>query len=315
MKRCLVTGGTGFIGVNLIQELLAAGHHVDLLVHPAHNPWRLHDILPHVQLHVAASSDLEALRACLTKSKPDWIFNLAAHGAYSWQNNDALMVETNLTHTINLLQLFTELGFEAFVQAGSSSEYGFKNHPPAEDEIPEPNSIYAITKNAATNTCQWLGKSRKLPICILRLYSIYGPYEDTRRLIPQLILKGLESKFPPLAYPEIVRDFVYVSDAVSAFIKAAQRADEYPGEIFNVGSGKQTSLAQTVKIAREYLQLHENPVWETMPNRSWDTSSWVANANKIQIALDWNTTVELTEGFSKTVKWFKSRTMGSIGSC
>ena len=93
-------------------------------------------------------------------------------------------------------------GVETFVNTGSSSEYGLKDHPPAEDESVEPNSIYAAAKAAATMLCQQAAASDGMNVSTLRLYSTYGPWEDPNRLIPALAVEGLRGEFPPLVAPD-----------------------------------------------------------------------------------------------------------------
>jgi nucleoside-diphosphate-sugar epimerase len=304
MKRCFVTGGTGFVGANLVRKLLRDGHRVELLVRPESNRWRLNEVEKDLVFHEIQPGNAPALEKALRSSRPQWIFNLAAHGAYSWQNDAAAIIEANFTGVVHLLEAALPGGFEAFIQAGSSSEYGWKDHPPKEEEAAEPNSVYAAAKNAATQYCRWMGKSKNLPLCILRLYSVYGPYEDPRRLIPRLVLEGLKKKLPPLARPDIARDFIHADDVVRALIRAAEFAARFPGEIFNVGSGVQTTLAQAVETARTCLAIEAQPVWESMPDRSWDTTCWVACIAKVQGALDWNPSFSFPQGFRQTMEWF-----------
>ena len=97
------------------------------------------------------------------------------------------MVETNLLGCAALVDACAEVGFESFVQTGSSSEYGYKDHAAREDDLAQPNSHYAITKLAATHYCQLAARLHNLNIVTVRLYSVYGPYEEPTRLIPTLI--------------------------------------------------------------------------------------------------------------------------------
>ena len=97
-KRVLLTGGTGFVGANLVRHLLADGHRVHLLVRPGFSPWRLEGIRSHVQLHQVTLDD-PGLDAVVRRIRPDWVFHLAAHGAYSWQTDVAEIVATNIVGT------------------------------------------------------------------------------------------------------------------------------------------------------------------------------------------------------------------------
>jgi len=249
------------------------------------------------------ADDLESL---IRKIKPDWIFHLAAHGAYSHQTDLIRMIGTNLSGTASLLEACRLTGFSAFVQAGSSSEYGYQDHPPSETERPEPNSPYAVTKLAATTYSRYLAGKYRLPVRILRLYSIYGPYEEPTRLMPTLVVRALEGHLPPLVNPDIARDFVYVDDASEAFWQVARSTDLSPGEILNVGSGRQTTMHELVALACELFRITEKPCWGSMADRGWDTTCWVSDPRKITNLLPWKARTSLRDGLLNFADWFRA---------
>ena len=148
-------------------------------------------------------ADAEETAAVLRAVRPDWVFHLAAYGAYSSQTNIHQMVSTNLINTINLVQASLQAGVEAFINTGSSSEYGFKSFAPHEREWLDPNSHYAVTKAAATLYCRQMAQTHPMKITTLRLYSVFGPFEEPTRLIPTLIMQGFAGKLPPLVSPMI----------------------------------------------------------------------------------------------------------------
>lgn len=306
MKTTVITGATGFVGANLARRLLALGHNVHLLVRPAYAPWRVESIRAQCQIHEVDLQDNERLAKVVAKIKPEWIFHLAAHGAYSWQTDAREIINTNLLGTVNLLESCAAQGFESFVNTGSSSEYGFKDHPPQEDENPEPNSAYAVAKCAATMYCRQLAQARKLHVPTLRLYSVYGPFEEPNRLMPTIIVNGLKAKLPPLVDPAIARDYVSADDVCEAYLLAAAKKTEQWGEIYNVGSAVQTTLADVVEVARGVLSIKDEPKWGSMPNRKWDTSVWVSSNEKIQSQLGWRVRDDFASGFAKMVDWFKA---------
>ena len=201
MKRVLITGGTGFVGANLAGRLCREGHEVHLLVRSGHSPWRIKDIQSEVRLHSVDLIDRERLLAAVRTIRPEWVFHLAAHGAYPSQNDVLSMIQTNITGTANLVEACLHTGFDTFVNAGSSSEYGFKDHAPSEEESLEPNSHYAVTKAAASNFCSYTARSKKVRIPTLRLYSVYGPLEEPSRLVPTLLVHALRSRWPSLVDP------------------------------------------------------------------------------------------------------------------
>jgi dolichol-phosphate mannosyltransferase len=199
-----------------------------------------------------------------------------------------------------------KVGFETLVNTGSSSEYGFKEHAPSEQEWLDPNSYYAVMKAAGTMFCRFIARRDNVPIPTLRLYSVYGPYEEPQRLIPALVVNGLRGQLPPLVNPNVARDFVYVDDVCGAYLLAATQQKADSGAIYNVGSGIQTSLSKIVDIARQLFSIESIPEWGSMPSRDWDTTAWVANIDYIQQSLRWQPRTSLRDGLSHTASWLQS---------
>jgi nucleoside-diphosphate-sugar epimerase len=299
--RAAVTGASGFIGNNLARRLLREGHEVHLILRPGYNTWRLNDLAEQVSILEVDIQDVENLNDGIKNIRPDCLFHFAAYGAYSWQTDFPQMVETNLIGTANLIQACQAAEVGAFINIGSSSEYGLKKSAPAETGHLEPNSHYAITKAAATMHCHT--QDFGMHMVTLRPYSIYGPYEEPNRLIPTLLIHGLENKLPPLVNPDVARDFVYVDDMVSACLLAAS-PDTESNEIYNVGTGVQTSIRQIVELSIELMAISAAPEWGSMENRQWDTQCWVADSQKIQSILGWKPKVSLKDGLLKMLEWF-----------
>jgi dolichol-phosphate mannosyltransferase len=303
--RALVTGAGGFVGANLAGSLARAGHDVVAWVHPGSPTWRLDHLGDTVEVVPVELLDGDAVDAGVRTAQPDWVFHLAAHGAYSWQRDPERIMQTNLVATVRLLAACQRNGFAAFVHAGSSSEYGFQDHAPTEDELPEPNSDYAVMKAAATLHCRFVAQRDDVHVITLRLYSVYGPWEEAGRLMPTLVARGLEGRLPPLVSPDTPRDFVSVRDAERAFLLAAQQADVERGSVFNIGSGRQTTLREVVEVARAQLGISAEPRWGTEPQRSWDAAVWVGDSRRAHERLDWAAQDDLPTGFARLVEWLR----------
>lgn len=305
MKRVLITGATGFVGAHLARRLLREGHEVHALVRPGYTGWRIESIRADLRLHELEMSERDALDQRVAEIRPNWVFHLAVHGAYSSQTSLRQMVQTNIVGTFNLVEACLKTGFEAFINTGSSSEYGFKDHAPDEDEWVDPNSDYAVTKAAATQFCRHRAINRNAHIVTLRLYSVYGPYEEPARLMPTLIRNGFGGGLPPLVNPDIARDYVYTDDVDDAYLLAAASVDVPRGAVYNVGTGVQTTLREVVDVARRTLAIPVEPQWGTMPDRKWDTNVWVSNPARIQRELGWMPRVPFADGFRRMADWLR----------
>jgi nucleoside-diphosphate-sugar epimerase len=303
--KALITGAGGFVGARLAERLVQSGIETELVIRPGSEAWRLDGLRADAAVLELDLRDPDAVAGAVHRVGPDWIFHLAAHGAYSWQTQAATIVQTNLIGTLNLLQAAADTGFSAFVHAGSSSEYGFQDHAPREDEAPHPNSYYAVAKAAATLLGQYVGDEHGLNVTTLRLSSVYGPWEDPRRLIPTLIARGLSGVLPPLVSPDTVRDFVYVDDVCDAFLAVA--AAERPSRIYNVGSGVQTTVRELVQLARQQLQIEAEPDWGSHHARAWDARVWVSDPRLIETELGWKRRHSLSVGFAATVAWLREQ--------
>src|SRR3989304_4564775 len=201
--RALVTGAAGFVGAVLARRLAKDGHEVHALVRPSSDLWRLEGAearTPPLDL-----AEEPAVGDVVGRVRPEWIFHLAAHGAYPSQSDFRAMVRTNVLGTIHLVESCLRIGFDALVNTGSSSEYGFTDHAPSEDEEPRPSTDYAVTKLTATLYCRAAAARSGHSIPTLRLYSVYGPHEEPSRFVPQLAVRGLEGKLPPLVSPDVAR--------------------------------------------------------------------------------------------------------------
>src|SRR5262249_37342469 len=154
------------------------------------------------------------------------VFNCVAYGAYSFETDGELIYQTNFTFVTRLLARLEKASIACYVHAGSSSEYGDNAAGPAEDAPLAPNSDYAVSKAAAAQLIHYYGKREKLPFANLRLYSVYGPLEDSSRLIPNVVRRALEGGYPEFVDPAFSRDFVYVDDVTEAFVDTALNLSE-----------------------------------------------------------------------------------------
>ena len=299
----LVLGASGFIGANLMRTLEAG--RTDVFGTASRDPaWRLAEINPDRAITV----DLLArgnLRTLLDRVQPETVFDCVAYGAYSFEQDVERMYQTNVLFKQELIEELVRRGVHCYIHAGSSSEYGSHAAAPDESQATAPNSHYAVTKNAAAGLVYFSGKHRGLRCASLRLYSVYGPLEDRSRLIPTLVAEAAARRLPPFVGPDTSRDFLYVDDAVRAFLSAAVllRPDRY-GDSFNVGSGVKTTIRELAHLAKREFRLDCEPEFSSMPARSWDLDDWYSNPALAAEALGWRAEVALEEGLRRTARWY-----------
>ena len=296
----LVTGAGGFIGSALLRALLAIRSDVYGVARKQN--WRLLGLDP-MQIKFVNLENSSELSNCLNEIKPRTIFNLSAHGAYPDQNNFESITRINLNST-KWLADWCALNQCGLVHAGTSSEYGTNCTAPSEVDICRPNSAYAVTKLAATQTLELLCGSSNLSATVLRLYSVYGPMEEPKRLIPTLIRLGRRGELPPFSPKEVTRDFVYVDDVINAFIISAVSQIGVPGfRLFNICSGEAVSMEQVATVTRRLFGIEDEPKFGPAL-RQWDLSKWYGNPGHAREQMNWHARTEFADGLKKTLDWY-----------
>lgn len=302
----LITGGTGFIGINLVNKLLDLEYrNINIFIRKTSNLGRLKNILKKIILHEVDLSNKNHLAKVIKKINPSAIFHLATYNDYRNQERGLKMIETNINNTFNLLMCSKDINYNIFVNTGSSSEYGFKEKPMEETDLLEPVSFYAATKAAATFLCQVFAKEYQKPIVTLRPFSVFGPYEEKKRFIPTAIKAILTNHPIKLTSGLKRRDFIYVQDIVNFYIKIINKGKQLSGEILNVGTGIEYSNEDIVRMLFEIIGKKTKIEKGAYPKRIWDTPHWVADISKSKKLLNWKPKYSLREGLRKTYFWFR----------
>lgn len=299
----LVSGGAGFIGANLVHHLVKK-YPVHIIVRQNTSLWRLEKILKRIKIHPVDLLDKNRLKQLVTKIKPRTIYHCASYGNYSFQKDADSIISTNIIGTYNLLSICARTGFDSFINSGTSSEYGIKKRPIKESEILEPASFYAASKSAATLLSQVFANLKSLPIVTLRLFSVYGPFEEKSRFIPTIIKNLFENKPIKLTSQLARRDFIFVDDVIRAFDFASSHAKKLRGEIINIGTGKQFTNQEVVKVLFKITGKRVPLLKGEYQNRIWDTPFWVADRSKAK-RFHWSPRYSLEIGLRKTLSWYK----------
>lgn len=292
--KAFITGGTGFIGSNLARKLISEGNRVGLLFRDESKTWRINDILEKVDLLKGDLTNKESLIKTVQEYKPDFIYHLGAYGTYpSFQKDIEKIISININGILNLVDSAKDI---PFINIGSSSEYGEKNCPMNENDKCHPNNIYGKTKLMQTIYC----KEHNIPT--LRLFSVYGPWEEPTRLIPTLIKTKLNGGEIDLI--KSVREYAYIEDIINGILKATEKYNSLKGEIINIGSGHQYSMEEVLreldKIDSKKIKINWN--FQAIQN---EPNIWVADISKAEKLLNWKPKISLEEGLKKTYEWWR----------
>ena len=250
-KKILVTGAGGFVGANLTRKLLRLGGQLSVLVRPTTNLWRLEDLEKEISWYKGNLVNANFIKKSISEIRPDIIFHVAFPGGHAKKEKERIeMLSTGVLGTHHLLSAAHKIGTERFTHIGSSTEYGSRDTAHKESGTMNPVSIRGVGKAASTLLCKQFAAEHDFHISILRLYAVYGPWEQPIRFVPRLCHAALTGEAISLTSRGIVHDWVYVDDVVNACLKATE-ANTDSGEIFNIGSGIQTANEDILKYIED----------------------------------------------------------------
>lgn len=174
-----------------------------------------------------------------------------------------------------------------------------------ENDLLEPDNLYGVTKVATTLYCQNIAKKFNLPIITMRLFSVYGYFEEKERLIPTIINSFLQNKELELSSPNSVRDFIFIEDIMEAYLLAIENIESIKGEIFNLGAGKQSKISEVVEIVKKNINSYVKIKYGKVKISQTEPQLWVADNSKARKILKWQPRNDLDTGIKKNIKWFK----------
>ena len=224
---------------------------------------------------------------------------------YPFQTSIQKITQVNILNTINLFESLSKCNnLKLIINFGSSSEYGPKSTSMNESDEAIPITPYGISKLTQTKFAKFYSKNMNLPIVTLRLFSVFGPFEEPGRLIFDIMTSVIKGKTIELSSPFPRRDFVYVSDVIQA-IETAIHAKNIIGEIFNIGTGVMRSVQDVVNNVLEIAKSNNKISWKIKQKRVFDDMTpWVSDTEKTKKILKWEPKYSFSDGLSLTYKWY-----------
>ncbi len=304
-KKIVITGGAGFLGSHLVSRCLREGYQVVLILKSTTDLTRIKKYLPQLVCYHEDITNADRIKAVMKEVSPDGVVHLAASNIRSGMTaNDEEVVRVNVLGMRNLLTSLEEIPYSFFINTGSFLEYGIKKYPLVETDRCEPTELYSITKLAGTLYGQSVSKALDKPIISFRLFTPYGPEIQSGRLVHEIITRALRNEEIKLTQPTVTRDFIFIDDIIDAYMEGIQRAKEFSGEVFNLGSGKPTSLGEVVDHVVRMTSSQSKITWGGFQNVRYDTDLWQAHMEKTFSNFDWRPKYSIEDGLSKTITWF-----------
>jgi nucleoside-diphosphate-sugar epimerase len=302
MYHCLVTGGAGFIGSHLVDELLRQGYQVRVLDNLStghlHN---LAETQPHIEFIEGDIRD----RACLDRAVEgiDYIFHLAAMVSVPESLQKPIEAEMiNAVGTLALLSAASEAQVKRLIFSSTCAVYGDEQTlPKTETMLPQPKSPYAISKLTAEHYCLMFNVTTALETVVLRNFNVYGPRQDPSSVysgVISIFVDHLSQQNRPFIFGdgEQTRDFIYVEDVVKANLVAAESAGA-AGRVFNIGTGRPHSINTLFDHLTSLLNVQLSPIYR--PERAGDIRHSVGDIRTANRVMGWTWQVPFEEGLLK----------------
>ncbi len=302
----LVTGGNGAVGINLVNRLLDFGAKVIVL----------DDFSQSKKTNLNFSKNLTIIKGSITNTKIlekafskkiNYVFHLAARFANELSIKDPLEdLHVNVQGTLQVLLYASKQKLKRFVYSSSSSLYGNQKSIINEKTVPNPSTPYAVSKLTGEYYCKAMHELYGLDYTILRLSNSYGPFDPPgkyRNVIPNFLQSALLNKDIIITGTgNETRDFTYINDTVKGILLAASSKNG-KNEIFNLGTGKETSIKEIANLIINISNSKSKIVFK--PQRSFDhINKRRMNISKARKLIGYNPTINVKDGLIKTHKWF-----------
>jgi nucleoside-diphosphate-sugar epimerase len=305
----LVTGGAGFIGSHMVEELVGRGESVRVLdnLSTGHEE-NLAAVRSKIDFRPADIRDLESIRPLF--AGVDYVIHLAALASVvRSMENPVETTLVNLNGTLHVLLAARDAHAQRVVMAATAAAYGNDpSLPRVETQMPQPLSPYALTKLADEYYGQIFNRNFGLEVVSLRFFNIFGPRQDPKSpytgVLSKFIVAYLRGNTPAIfGDGEQSRDFTYVANVVDATLRACL-APAAPGKVINVGTGRSSTLNQTISLLNAIFGLQIKPQYG--PPRVGDVRHSTADISLARATLGYEPIVAFEDGLRRTVDWLRA---------
>jgi len=299
MKKALITGATGAVGISLINELLDNGYLVTAVCRPKSK--RIANLPKRDGIEVVECG-IDALQTLSNKLSYDYdcFFHFAWDGTFGESRQDIDLQQKNIQYTLDAVGLAKDLGCQVFVGAGSQSEFGHVDGVLHPDMPCKPDNGYGIAKLAAGSLSQILCKQLGIRYEWCRILSLYGPGDAERTLVMSTILKLLRNEPLNFTNGDQVWDYIYSSDAARAFRLVAETGTD--GSVYCFGSGKTRLLRDYITAIRNVINPKAVLNFGVLPYYPNQVMHLEADISNLVQDTGWQPQVSFEEGIKRIVE-------------
>lgn len=299
--RVLVTGASGFIGSHVVRELVTNGHEVFAIVREGDSLMRLLDIKDNITILYGEIDNVLSLLNEVKVSIPEACIHLAWYAEPRQYLNSSENL-SSLQTSINLLNRLFENGCEHFIGAGTCAEYDITDEVLLETTKLRPDSMYAATKISFSLIGEQVAKKYNKKFSWGRIFYLYGPFEDSRRLIPSAIISLINGKEFPASSGLQTRDFLHVRDVARAFVAILQQKAT---GFFNICSASPISVKEILEMIEEILGVNNMIQLGTLPSRAWEPM-YICGCNEKLRSIGWDPIYTNRLGLEDVIQWWKN---------
>ncbi len=299
MKRVLVTGANGFIGLHCLPQLVEHGYEVHAL-----SSKDVEGKEPGIFWHQVDLLNIDQARKVIENLKPSHLLHLAwytAHGKYWTSEINLLWVQASLS----LIQIFAKNGGQRVVTAGTCAEYNWSYGYCSEKLTPlEPSTLYGVCKNSLQLIQTKFSNQIGLSSAWGRVFFLYGPNEHPDRLVAYVIRSLIGGERAKISGGTQIRDFLFVQDVANAFVSLLESNVTGP---VNIGSGNPQSLKDLILNVAEILNMDDMIVFGSLKTPDSEPALLMADVTRLNKDVRWSPVYDLKLGLTKTIDWWQMR--------
>ncbi len=306
--KIFLTGSSGFVGSFFLRNLISSGkYEISILLRNPQEAWRIKDLLSKVHVVEGSLDCLDLIESELLSQKNyDAFVHLAWSGVLGRDRNNPSQWH-NVKSTIELVELANRLKVNSFIGLGSQAEYGPCQYKIDELALTKPTTLYGVSKLSAQLLSERLCKEYGIRYAWIRLFSSFGPTDNSEWLIPYLVKSLMASESPKLTPAEQMWDYVYVEDVATA-IKSVLDTNGARG-IFNLGSGNVYKLRSIIEKIRDLIDPKLELNFGGLEYRSDQVMFLQADISKLTNATGWLPKSNIDLAIKETVCWYRKESL------